>query len=188
MGELAPVQPVLRLVAITFGPAQALEWVAATAARHWGAIALRSSVFDFNQTTYYEAEMGKNLKKQLIAFEQLVDPGELAKAKLRANQWELEYALGNASDVRRPVNIDPGYLTEAKLVLATTKDRDHRIYLSEGIYAEVTLFFQRGHWQASRWTYPDFQQPAYHDFLTECREHLRRRLADVDRSALSKRS
>jgi hypothetical protein len=179
MGELAPIQPVLRWMAVTFGQPRALEWVVAAAAREWGAIALRSSVFDFDQTTYYEAEMGKDLKKQLFAFELLSDPGELPKAKLCANQWEVEYAPSHPSDVARPVNIDPGYLTEAKLVLATTKDRDHRIYLGEGIYAEITLYFQRGRWQPSRWTYPDFQQPEYHEFLTECRNFLRHQLAQA---------
>ena len=62
-----------------------------------------------------------------------------------------------------------------KLVLATTKDRDHRLYLGEGIYAEVTLHYQGGAWRARPWTYPDCARGDYHEFFLRCREHLRGR-------------
>ena len=77
----------------------------------------------------------------------------------------------------RPLNIDPGYLTEAKVVLMTTKDRDHRLYVGKGIYAEVTLFFQLpGKWMSSRWTYPDYKCEAWHEFFFACRDYLRQHL------------
>jgi hypothetical protein len=76
--------------------------------------------------------------------------------------------------VARPLNLDPGYLTEAKLVLASTKDHAHRIYLSQGIYAEVTLSFRRGHWRHHDWTYPDYRRDDYHAFFTQCRDYFRR--------------
>lgn len=76
--------------------------------------------------------------------------------------------------VARPLNLDPGYLTEAKLVLASTKDHAHRIYLSQGIYAEVTLSFRRGHWRHHDWTYPDYRRADYHAFFTQCRDYFRR--------------
>ena len=71
------------------------------------------------------------------------------------------------------VAFEPGYLTEAKLVLATTKDRDHRIYLHDGIYAEVTLNWVRGGWVNQRWTYPDYQRADFQEFFTKCRDYLR---------------
>jgi hypothetical protein len=75
----------------------------------------------------------------------------------------------------RPLNLDPGYLTEAKLVLASTKDRDHRVYLDRGIYAEVTLHYQRGRgWQPRPWTYPDYRSEPYLQFFTRCRQYLRK--------------
>jgi hypothetical protein len=94
---------------------------------------------------------------------------------LQANAWEEEYRASAEHSESRPLNIDPGYLTEAKLVLASTKDRDHRIYLSQGIFAEVTLHFARGGWQARPWTYPDYQRADYHAFFTTCRDYLRQR-------------
>ena len=72
----------------------------------------------------------------------------------------------------RPLNLDPGYITPAKLVLASTKDHAHRIYLRDGIYAEVTLSFRGRKWQPLEWTYPDYRRDDYQRFFTECREWL----------------
>lgn len=151
----------------------ALGWARETLQAAWGPIALESARFDHCETTYYEASMGPGLKKTFFAFEQLVDPASLAERKLQAIQWEAEYCRQTNHAEPRPVNIDPGYLTEAKLVLASTKDRDHRIYLSQGIFAEVTLHFQKGKWQCRPWTYPDYQRADYHEFFSRCREFLR---------------
>ncbi|MDP2953277.1 MAG: DUF4416 family protein, partial [Chloroflexota bacterium] len=59
----------------------------------------------------------------------------------------------------------------------TTKDRGHRIYLSEGIYAEVTLVWKRGEgFQPEEWTYPDYRTPEYRAILGEIRGlHMRKR-------------
>jgi hypothetical protein len=76
----------------------------------------------------------------------------------------------------RPLNLDPGYVSEAKLVLATTKDRDHRLYLQRGIYAEVTLHYYHRKWTPRDWTYPDYRSDEYHLFLDKCRDYLRQRL------------
>jgi hypothetical protein len=103
----------------------------------------------------------------------------LADAKILANRWEVEYRERHNHPEPRPLNIDPGYLTEAKLVLATTKDRDHRLYLRDGIFAEVTLYYHRGLWQKSRWTYPDYQRGDVHVFLNQCRDYLRSRYASL---------
>jgi hypothetical protein len=122
--------------------------------------------------------MGADLVKTFFAFERLFDPADLATFKLASGQWERDYQqLGRHSE-QRPLNLDPGYLTEAKLVLATTKDRDHRIYLRNGIYAEVTLHFQRGAWLSRPWTYPDYQRADYHAFFLRCREYLRKQSPD----------
>jgi hypothetical protein len=76
------------------------------------------------------------------------------------------------------LNLDPGYLTAAKLVLASTKDHAHRIYLRGGVYAEVTLNFRAGQWQMLPWTYPDYRRDDYQSFFTTCRELLMRRSKD----------
>jgi len=118
----------------------------------------------------------------LYAFQPLIDPQSLPQYKLQSNQWEEEYAGSGDWGSERPLNIDPGYVSEAKLVLATTKDRDHRLYLGQGIFGEVTLFYRQGEWQSRPWTYPDYQQPEYHSFLDTCRQELRERYREEFRS------
>src|SRR5690606_9482893 len=99
-------------------------------------------------SSYYDATMGPELLKGFLAFERLMDPAELAQRKVESGAIEREAAERFSVAEPRPLNLDPGYITEAKLVLATTKDRDHRIYLSQGIYAEVTLYYHAGTWKS----------------------------------------
>jgi hypothetical protein len=181
MATLSPHRPVLLLVAAFSRHNAALDWTRQTLEAAWGKIALESPRFDHRETTYYEATMGPDLKKTFFAFERLVDPVTLAERKLQAIAWEDEYRQLAGHLEPRPLNIDPGYLTEAKLVLASTKDRDHRIYLDRGIFAEITLYFHRGAWTSRPWTYPDYQRPDYHAFFSRCREFLRQNYREAAR-------
>lgn len=173
MGEVKTQRPVLRLLAIFSRHDEALDWATRQAEAAWGPVALASPRFVFDQTEYYQASMGTDLHKQLLAFERLMDPGELPAAKLQTNTWEEQFADQRNLPEARPVNLDPGYVTEAKLVLASTKDRDHRLYLSQGIFAEVTLHYHGGSWKTRPWTYPDYATAGYHEFLDRCRARLR---------------
>jgi Domain of unknown function (DUF4416) len=159
--------------------AEALDWAKQTAEEAWGDVALESERFDHRETTYYESTMGPDLQKAFFAFESLIDPAELVECKETSNQWEIDYHQLGRHPEPRPLNLDPGYLTEAKLVLATTKDRDHRLYLDRGIYVENTLIFHHGKWQPRPWTYPDYQRDDYHQFFLRCREYLRQRYAET---------
>ena len=167
--------PVLLILAAFSRYPEALDWARQTAENAWGRVVLESPRFEHRETTYYDATMGADLLKTFFAFESLIDPATLVALKLTSNQWEHDYQRLARHPESRPLNLDPGYLTEAKLVLATTKDRDHRLYLDRGIYAEVTLHYQRGAWQPRPWTYPDYQRPDYHNFFTRCRDYLRER-------------
>ncbi|MBN2029386.1 DUF4416 family protein [bacterium] len=113
----------------------------------------QTPVFDFVFTDYYEQEMGVDLKKMFLSFVKCIHPGDLAKIKIRTNQIEALWSVNN----RRSINLDPGYLTGAKLVLASTKDFAHRIYLSDGIYGDVQLQYRHNQFFTSHWTYPDYQ-------------------------------
>ena len=175
MGQIHPHYPVLLVAAITSRYGEAIEWAIAQASQAWGPVSLQSDLFDFQETGFYEKTMGGDLRKQLVAF-QWFDPANLPGCKIASNQWEEQYARDHAHPEARPLNIDPGYITEAKLVLATTKDRDHRVYLRDGIYAEVTLHYQQNRWTESRWTYPDYRRTDFQSFFTECRNHLRNQL------------
>ena len=176
MGAIQPPSSVLLILAAFSRHDAALEWACQQASAQWGPIALASERFSFTDTSYYEGTMGSGLKKMLLAFERLVDPVELVECKHQANVWEEDCQQSHHWPEPRPLNLDPGYLTAAKLVLMPTKDRDHRLYLARGIYAEVTLHYRRGlGWQAREWTYADYRRPEYHAFLTRCRDYLRSR-------------
>ena len=126
----------------------------------FGPLDFNSPIMSFDYTEYYEQEMGPKLFRQFFSFQRLIDPGQLAAIKLYTNR--LEKDLSRVKDrPSRNINLDPGYITAAKLVLATCKDYSHRIYLNRGIYAEVTLDFHDGTFRPSPWAYPDYRTIEY---------------------------
>ena len=135
-----------------------------------------SEAFPFSFTEYYREETGPSITRRFLAFRDLADPAALAAMKIRTNALEEEFAARLQPGVPRPINLDPGYLEQAKVVLASTKNFAHRIYLRDGIWAEVTLHFQGGAWQEHPWTFPDFRSPGYRRWFAELREHYRRQL------------
>jgi hypothetical protein len=169
MGAIHEPAPVLLLVAASSRYSEALEWSRDQLTSEYGPQALASDPFDFTETDYYTATMGSDLKKQFFTFQQLIDPAALADIKRQTNEWEAEYAALGRHAEPRPLNLDPGYITSAKLVLASTKDHAHRIYLRDGIFAEVTLAYRGGRWRPLDWTYPDYQREDYQSFFTRCR-------------------
>lgn len=174
MGAIRPPSKAVLLIAASSRYDQALSLGRQQCESRFGPTALVSEAFSFTETAYYAEEMGVGLKKQFWAFAEPIDPGRLADIKLQTNEWEADYAAHRFHPERRPLNLDPGYLTLAKLVLASTKDHAHRIYLGAGIYAEITLTFRGGAWRPFEWTYPDYRREDYHEFFTKCRELARR--------------
>ncbi len=183
MGQVKPAEKVLLIVAAFSRTGEALDWIAQQAAARWGPIALASERFEFTETDYYQSSMGRGLHKQFLAFERLIDPAGLSDVKRLTNRWEQDFADSRAdrgarnqtSDVSRPLNLDPGYLTLAKLVLASTKDHAHRIYLSGGIFAEITLNYRDRRWQHFEWTFPDYRRDDYQAFFDRCRDFLKQK-------------
>lgn len=177
MGSIQSPQPVLRLVPIVSRYDDALAWARERIEATWGPHALVSDAFAFDDTDYYQAEMGLGLKKQFIVSTALMDPGTLPEMKRATNEWEVEYAQLAGHAEPRPLNLDPGYIAESKLVLASTKNHSHRIYLARGIFAEITLGYSRSAgWTKMPWTYPDYQRADFQQFFTACREYLRAEL------------
>ena len=179
MGEIAEVRPALFIVAAFSREASALDWARQWCESQWGPLALVSERFEFTETDYYARTMGTGLRKTFFALEQLIDPAELPERKLAANAAEQNYAAANPGELTRPLNLDPGYLTESKFVLASTKNHAHRLYLQQGIYAEITLRFRGGQWQPWEWTYPDYRRADFHAFFVRCRDYFRNRQRDA---------
>jgi len=164
---------VLLLCAVVSRYDCAIEWAQEKVVDGWGTIRLESDRFEYNETKYYESTMGLDLKKQFFVVGGFYDPQRLPKTKLQSNAWEDELSSRGEYPEARPVNIDPGYLTLTKLVLASAKDRAHRIYIADGIYGEECLYYLDHRWQSRPWTYPDYQRADFQAFFVDARELLR---------------
>ena len=175
MAQREMVEPVVRICAVISRHESVLDWASKQLTAFWGDL-LCSSDHPFTAGGFYTPSMGEDLVKRLVAFETLSDPAGLADWKLWTNELEQKCAAEQTHPESRPLNLDPGYISQAKLVLATTKDRDHRIYLRDGIFAEVTLNYMAKRWVHHRWTYPDFRTEAVAAFAGECRVYLRKQI------------
>jgi hypothetical protein len=155
------------------------EWLDAATGRledRFGPTGAVTEDWPFRFTDYYEAEMGPDLIRRIVSFEQLIDPCEVVEWKLATNEIEQELAGGLENVPERPLNLDPGYVAGSKMVLATTKNFNHRIYLREGIYAEVTLRWQGGRFEPWEWTYPDYRTERYRKFFGRLRRRYMEQL------------
>ena len=174
MGTILERLPVKAITGVLTPEPDILPTVYQQLTDHFGPIDFTSDFIPFTYSTYYETEMGKGIHRQFISFERLIDPGTLASKKLITNQVEQTFLKD--STTQRRVNLDVGYLCLAKLVLASTKDHAHRIYLNDGIYAEITLRYYHKTFQPWEWTYPDYRSPTYIDIFNHIRTIYRGQL------------
>ncbi|MBN1359994.1 MAG: DUF4416 family protein [Sedimentisphaerales bacterium] len=172
MWQLREPNPVKVIVGVLASDNRGLDGAVRLLASHLGAADLVSDVWPFDQTAYYHDQMGPRLLRQFVAMERLVDPGALADLKLQTNELEMELARSLDGPFPRPVNLDPGLIEPSKLILASTKNYAHRIYIGQKIYAEVTLVFDKGAWRPLPYTYPDYRQQTYFDFFNRVRDKL----------------
>jgi hypothetical protein len=175
LGQIRPVLPVKLFVSVLTSLPSVLPEVETELTTLLGPIDLRSEMFPFDSTQYYDRQMGSPLARYFFAFRALTSPAGLAGIKLETNRLE-EVLARRFLSVERPVNLDPGYLEESKVVLASTKNFFHRIFLGDGIYAEVTLHWQAGRWQYFPWTFPDFRTGRYDEFFALLRRAYREQL------------
>lgn len=170
MGQPAHSQPVSLVAGLIAHPDEGFDRAKKRIEEAWGRIDLESPVWPFDFTDYYAQAMGEGLLRQFVSFEKLVAVDGLHRVKLVSNDIESSLAADSPAEVKRPVNIDPGYISHAKLVLFTTKDFSHRIYIGDGICAEITLQWRGGAFHHQSWTFPDYRTHAYKDFFAGVRE------------------
>lgn len=172
MWKLKEPNPVKLIIGILAANNQSLNAAADKLTDKFGNADFMSDVWPFDKTDYYEDQTGPRILRQFLAFEKLIDPGRLAKIKIRTNKLEQKLARSLRMPLPRPVNLDPGIVEPSKLILATTKNYSHRIYIGRKIYAEVTLIFDKGSWRPLGYTYPDYKQQCYFDFFEKVRTRL----------------
>jgi hypothetical protein len=179
MGAVHPFVPEQLVVAVLSSRPGRLAEARGRLEERYGAVAFASNPVSWSFTTYYDREMGPGIVRLFWAFGRLVDPSELPAIKRATNALEEAFR----EDGGRKLNLDPGLLSLSRFVLATTKDGSHRIPLRDGIYAEVTLAFERGEFHPLPWTYPDYRSEGCRVMLKAIRDGYRRRLREPGPSA-----
>ncbi|MCP4251244.1 MAG: DUF4416 family protein [bacterium] len=178
MGTVRPPRRVKLFCGLLTGDADLLAEARRRLGKQLGSIDSASNVWPFEATDYYRDELGPDVLRQFVSFADLISVERLPDIKRLTNSLELRFGEDLAMpEGLRPVNLDPGYLTLSKLVLATTKDHAHRLYIGGGMYAEVTLRFEQGGWHPWPWTYPDYAAPTYRAFFAEVRQAYKRQMS-----------
>lgn len=172
MGKLQKVLPVKLFAGLIADSNENIENALKRLKGFFGPVDAESRAVPFDFTEYYAQEMGINLLRKWVSFQKLINPETLSKIKLKTNRIEERLSL----DGKRKVNIDPGYINQSKVVLASTKDFSHRIYLSKKIYAEITLIYKQKEFTSLPWTYPDYKSKAAQEFLNRAREIFSKQL------------
>jgi len=152
MGKPKKPQKKKLIAGIIYKDAEILKKAETQLVRRFGPIDCKSSEVPFVYTSYYAKEMGSNLKRKFIAFKQLIEIEKVYKMKLITNKLEHRLSLNK----NRTINIDPGYISLSKLVLLTTKDYAHRVYLGGGVFGDLTMSFKGKRFHPGRYAYPDY--------------------------------
>jgi hypothetical protein len=176
MWKLKDPKPVKLIIGILAANYQCLHTAADSLSDKFGKVDFSSEVWPFDQTDYYKEQTGPRILRQFVSIKRLIEPGLLAKIKHQTNKLEQKLTKKLALPLTRPVNLDPGIIEPSKLVLATTKNYSHRIYIGKQMYAEVTLIFDKGIWRPQSYTYPDYRQQCYLDFFEKVRTRLMEQL------------
>jgi len=166
MGKAKVPFPAKLIIGFIFNDEAILRRAEIILKRHFGKTDFETPDISFIHTDYYKNEMGNGLKKKFISFEKLIPAEKLYKIKLLTDKIEKKLSFNK----KRLINIDPGYLNHSKVVLASTKDYAHRIYLNKGIYAEITLSYRNKTFTPCEWTYPDYRTPDYINIFNQIRK------------------
>ncbi len=160
--------PAKLIMGLLYGESDIRQRTLGALNERYGPLDMLTEPIPFSYTTYYEREMGSGLWRQMASFEDLVEMGALPDIKLATNQMEADFAVSG----KRTVNLDPGILTEERLVLASGKNYTHRIYLRNGIFADLTLIYQKGAFHPFPWTYADYREPLFLHFFRALKRKL----------------
>ena len=163
MGKIAPFKKVKLFCGLLAVHSSAVEKAIDLLCMRFSPVDSRSPQIPFALTDYYHDEMGEPLFRQFVSFQGLVAPEKLPEIKMFTNHLEKKLAVGG----KRTVNIDPGFISDANVIIATSKNHYHRVPLRRGIYAHLEYVLKNKQIHFLPWTYPDFQGEAYLEFFRQ---------------------
>ncbi|MEI6079843.1 MAG: DUF4416 family protein [bacterium] len=165
--------PAFLFTAVLFSPQADIKKVLNELKEKIGEFLTTSKDIAFVWSDYYEPEMGKDLKRVFVVYKEVIQRDEIVRIKRLTDEMEKEYLCNG----KRTVNIDPGLLCLENIILATNKPFFHRIYLTNGVYAEVTLFYKHGSFNpVEYWSYPEYRSTPVLDFFNKARNVLAEKL------------
>jgi hypothetical protein len=170
MGKIKPPEPALLFIGMLYSNPEMFVQAKEILGKNFGGSLSVSPPMPWDYSSYYLDELGESVTRRFIFFRDLIDPGNLADIKILTNNIEDSLSVND----KRPINLDPGYLTLAKVVLASTKNYAHRLYLGKGIYGEVTLLYQNGKFKPNLFTYRDYQEKDCIGLFLNAREMLQK--------------
>jgi len=180
MAEIKNPPKVLPIVGLIFVQEFDVEAVLRELQHDLGDDIVKSDILRFIHTHYYEKEMGSNLLRQWCIFTRLIMPDMLIQLKHKSNSIEKHHLNDRGG---RKINIDPGVISLSNLVLASAKNYSHRIYLSNGIYGEVTLVYENKTFKPLAWTYPDYREKVAIEFFKKARDIVKQKLGEAHLSS-----
>lgn len=172
MGAIKPFQKAKLITGILISRDTFKESLHYNLAEHFGPVDYISEQLPFTFSTYYDTEMGGPIFRYFISFQNLIDPGTLARVKTTTNKIEDLFR----EDDKRKINIDPGIMFLSRFILASTKASVQRIPLDSGIYGEITLVYEKKTFRPVEWTYPDYRTNEYIQILSTIRTIYKRQL------------
>jgi hypothetical protein len=173
MGRITVPTRALLFAGILHAPDIDISNLTAELEECFGSILLMSEPMPFRETDYYESEMGKDLTRMWLGFDCLIERERLVDIKHECNSME---SLRYSSSHKRKVNLDPGYITLGKVVLASTKNNQHRLYLGRGIFGEVTLRYRKKRYEPWEWTFADYKTETAVSFFIQLRKILKKHM------------
>lgn len=174
MSSLKEPKPVRLITGVIFAPGANIGECMEELSRRFGEEAYRSAPLHFGGTHYYEGEMGTGLLRVFTAYKRLIPRETIRDVKIFTNEVEKVFSY----DGGRTINIDPGYIAEEHLILATGKGFSHRPYLGCGVYADLTLMYVNDEWKPLDWTYPDYRKPETMELFRKLRNEYSKQLKE----------
>lgn len=165
MGKENQFSPVKLFCGVIYKSESVYPEVKKQLSERFSSIDVETEPIPFDMTTYYFEEMGKPLLRRFVSFENRISPDELPDIKISTNHLEQAWGI----EGHRRVNLDPGFISEANVIIATTKNHYHRVPLRNGIYAHMEYIIKKKKAVPLPWTYPDFYKPEYIEFFNQLR-------------------